>query len=73
MIKLYFSDIFSLYPLSLKSLQSHKSEVGVFLLIKMTLDPTQGWGLVARRTNHVIRGLKLSVALTSWGGRSVGG
>ena len=25
------------------------------------MDPTQGWGLVARRPNHVIRELELSV------------
>ena len=37
--------------------ESHK---GVFvMLMRFLLDPTLGWGLVAR-TNHVIRGLKLS-------------
>ena len=29
--------------------------------MKVTLDPTPGWGLVARRTNHMIKRLKLSV------------
>ena len=31
------------------------------LLLMRLLDCTYGWGLVGKRTNHVIRGLELSV------------
>ena len=39
MTKIYFSDIFGFHPQFLKMLQSHKSEVGVLLLIKITFGP----------------------------------
>ena len=42
----------------LKMLPSHKGEMGV--LIKVTFGPHLSVSLVARRTNHVIRGLGLS-------------
>lgn len=36
---------------------------------KVTLVPIQGWGLVARRTNHVIRELELLLQSPDfWGG-----
>lgn len=41
-----------------KMLQRHKGEMGV--LIKVTFVPHPSMSLVARRTNHVIRGLGLS-------------
>lgn len=34
--------------------------MGDLLLMKVTFGHTQGWGLVARRTNCVIKGLELS-------------
>lgn len=37
MTKIYFPDIFGLHPQSLKMLQSHKSDMGVLLLMKLTL------------------------------------
>lgn len=58
---IYFLDIFGLHPQFLNMLQSRKGEVDVLLVIWMTFGPHPRMG--------VIRGLKLSVVLTSWDGR----
>ena len=42
------------------------------MLMKVTLDSIQGWGLVARRASHVVRGLELSVLPSNFPGE-VGG
>ena len=39
MAKIYFSDIFGLYSQLLKLLWSHKGDIDVFLLMKVTLGP----------------------------------
>lgn len=44
-----FSDRSGLHPQFLKILHSYKGDMGVLLLLmKVPLDPTQWWGLVAR-------------------------
>lgn len=57
----HFSDIFGLYPQFLKTIWSHKNEMGVSLIKVWLLDPTKGWELIARRTNNVTRRSELSV------------
>lgn len=39
MTKIYFLDIYGLHPQLKKKLQSHKREMGVLLLMKMTFRP----------------------------------
>lgn len=42
---------------SWKCFRAHKGKMGVLLLhkVKVTFGPTQGWRLIARKTNYVIR------------------
>ena len=67
MTKIYFSDILGFHQQFLRGLQKHKGDMGVLLLMKVTPGPTLG-KLVAGRTNHVIRSLKISAPpLDLWG------
>ena len=36
------------------------------------MESTQGWGLIARRINHVIKGMELSVLSPDFGGKGEG-
>lgn len=54
-----------------KSLQSHEGEVGV-LCYWVTLESTQGWGLVSRGSNHEQKAGTLSHPLISGNERGVG-
>lgn len=58
---IYFSDIFGFHPEFLKILQTHKGELGVLFLMKVTfgLHPRVGTGC---QKDHVSIGLELSVA-----------
>ena len=60
MTKIYFSHIFDLHSVT-ENAPEHKGEMNV-LIIRQLLDSTQGWRLVARRTNPEIRRLELSVS-----------
>ena len=40
----HLNGLFGFYPQFLKMLQSHEGKTGVFLLMKVLVDPTQGGG-----------------------------
>lgn len=54
---------------------SSESDEGVFCYVIEVTGSTQGWGLAARKTNHVIRGLEISAPSSpdSGKGRGAGG
>lgn len=62
--KIQFLDIFGLHPQFLKTFKAIKVKWEVFLLMRVIFRPHPKRWLVARRTNHVIKGLKLSVPRT---------
>lgn len=49
MTNIYFSDIFHLHPQFLKMLHSHKGEISVLLLMKVTSESYKGQWLVAQK------------------------
>lgn len=55
MTRTHFSDILGLHPQLLKTLQSHKGEIGVLLLNEGDLCPHPRAGAACQRTSHAIR------------------